>query len=150
SSPPPFMAVVPIVSLWIWLQPFVQPYGYQFWVVPLAHGAQYLYFCYRVEARHFDSFLTEKLSGSAVRQALFYLGLVVATISLGYLGFIYVPSLLDRSNVMQYFGAAPNFFFLAAFVFFSTHHYVLDSVAWKPDSRARKLLGNCAEPVSTG
>jgi hypothetical protein len=131
---PPLLAVVPILSIWAWLQPFSQPFGFQASIAPIAHGAQYLHFAYKVESNGFDSGL-----GKSFRlRAIHFVGFTVATVLLGYLGFLYVPRILDSAKMIG--NAAPNFFLLAAFVFISMHHYIVDSVVWKHDSRARKLL----------
>ena len=134
----PWLAVLPIVSVWIWLQPFFQPYGYQGWVVPIAHGAQYIYFAYRVENNSFDPLVESKLSTNWCGRMLYLIVLTVLVVFLGYAAFISVPVLLDRTKLIA--NVAPNFFFLSAFLFISLHHYLVDSVVWKQDSRARKLL----------
>jgi hypothetical protein len=133
---PPFQAAIPILSVWIWLQPFVQPYGYQFLVVPIAHGAQNLFFAYKVELNNFDP--SRKLVKSAVAKALFIVLLSVGTMVIGYLSFHTIPVMLDRAKLIA--DISPNFFFLAAFILISTHHYILDSVVWRHDSRARIVL----------
>jgi len=138
---PPFQAAVPILSIWIWLQPFVQPYGYQFLVVPIAHGAQNLFFAYKVELNNFDP--RRKLFTSAFGKATFIVCLSLATIVIGYLSFHTIPVMLDRARLIA--DLSPNFFFLSAFILISTHHYILDSVVWRHDSRARIVL----QPTNT-
>jgi len=131
---PPLLAVVPIVSIWAWLQPFSQPFGFQATIAPIAHGAQYLHFAYKVEANGFDS-----RSGKSLRlRAIHLVGFAVVTVLLGYLCFRYIPGILDNAKLLG--NVAPNFFLLAAFIFISIHHYIVDSVVWKHDSKARKLL----------
>ncbi|MBI2809264.1 MAG: hypothetical protein HYX67_00320 [Candidatus Melainabacteria bacterium] len=133
---PPFQAAIPILSVWLWLQPFVQPYGYQFLVVPIAHGAQNLFFAYKVELNNFDA--SRKLVKSAFSKALFLVLLSVAAMVIGYLSFHTIPVMLDRARLIA--DVSPNFFFLGAFILISTHHYILDSVVWRHDSRARIVL----------
>ncbi|HEY9731035.1 MAG TPA: hypothetical protein V6C89_03935 [Drouetiella sp.] len=133
---PPFRVVVPILAVWIWLQPFVQPYGYQFLVVPIAHGAQYLYYSWKVELNDFDPAQT-RLGHGAIRFAVLAL-LLLAAMAIGYASFHTLPVMLDQARLIS--GLSPNFFFLSAFILISTHHYVLDSVVWKQDSRAKKVL----------
>lgn len=133
---PPFQTAIPILSIWIWLQPFVQPYGYQFLVVPIAHGAQNLFFAYKVELNNFDP--TRKFVKSAAGKVFFLVMLSVATMVIGYLSFHTLPVMLDRARLIA--DLTPNFFFLAAFILISTHHYILDSVVWRHDSRARIVL----------
>lgn len=133
---PPFQAAIPILSIWIWLQPFVQPYGYQFLVVPIAHGAQNLFFAYKVELNNFDP--RRKSVTSALGKAFFLVALSVATMTLGYFSFHTIPVAMDKARFIA--DLSPNFFFLAAFILISTHHYILDSVVWRHDSRARIVL----------
>ncbi len=135
---PPLQAVVPILSIWIWLQPFLQPYMYQFLVVPIAHGAQNLFFAYKVESNNFDPILSRKLVKSSIGKAIFLISLTAIMISIGYMGFHTIPLFLDRSRLIA--DLTPNFFFLAAFILISTHHYLLDSVVWRSDSRAKIVL----------
>ena len=134
---PPFLALVPIISIWAWLQPFSQPFGFQFWVVPLAHGAQYLHFSYSVETNGFDERFRSvtKLKSRCIH----FLILFSITVFLGYAFFMWIPRTLDNAKLIS---AAPNFFFLSAFVFISIHHYILDSVVWRQNSRAKQLLRN--------
>lgn len=133
---PPFQAAIPILSIWIWLQPFVQPYGYQFLVVPIAHGAQNLFFAYKVELNNFDQsrMLVKSVTGKVLSLVL----LSAATMAIGYLSFHTIPVMLDKARLIA--DLTPNFFFLAAFILISTHHYILDSVVWRHDSRARIVL----------
>jgi hypothetical protein len=135
---PPALSLLPLVSVWIWLQPFCQPYGYQAWVVPLAHGAQYLYFAYRIEGNDFDPIFQKMKSKHTLQKTIYMLVLSVAAIALGYACFVQVPVLLDKARILP--TVAPNFFLLAAFIFINTHHYLIDGVVWSKDSRAKKLL----------
>jgi hypothetical protein len=131
---PPLLAAVPILSIWVWLQPFCQPYGFQAWVVPLAHGAQYIWFACRAEGNIFAG----KTAAPARFRATRHLAIItLATIVLGYLAFYYVPLLLNKTHVLE--GVTTNFFLLAL-LFISMHHYAIDTVVWKADSRARKSL----------
>jgi hypothetical protein len=133
---PPYQVAVPILAIWIWLQPFVQPYGYQFLVVPIAHGAQYLFYSYKAELNNFDP-SQARFGHSLMRFAL--LGLLsLAAMFIGYVSFHSLPVMLDRARPIA--DLSPNFFFLSAFILISTHHYVLDSVVWRGDSRAKKAL----------
>jgi hypothetical protein len=135
---PPILAILPVLSVWIWLQPFCQPYGFQAWVVPLAHGAQYLYFAYRVENNSFDPTVQRTLSANFKGRLVYLICLTFVVIGLGYVGFMFIPVMLDRDRLLTQ--VPGNFFLLAAFLFISLHHYMVDSVVWKHDSRARKLL----------
>jgi hypothetical protein len=139
---PPALAVLPVLSVWIWLQPFCQPFGFQAWVVPLAHGAQYLYFAYRVENNSFDPIVERKLSTSFYGRLIYLVCLTGIVVALGYAGFMYIPVMLDRERLLP--DVTGNFFLLAAFLFISLHHYMVDAVVWKHDSRARKLLRKTA------
>jgi hypothetical protein len=135
---PPILAVVPIFSVWLWLQPFWQPYGYQLWVVPLAHGAQYLYFALKVEGNNFGG---GEFKSSAAK-VIYLIGLTGVIILVGYLGFVYVPLFLDAGRTCSRF--TPNFYMIATFVLISTHHYIVDGVVWRRDSRSKKLLYGAA------
>jgi hypothetical protein len=127
---PPLSSSVSILSVWLWLQPFFQPYGFQAGVVPLAHGLQYLYFAGRAEAGGFDTSRTLRTLGF-----LLLFGLLVA---FGYFTYRYLPVLLDGTGMVRHL--APNFFILAAYIFLNTHHYMIDSVVWRGDSRLRSLM----------
>jgi hypothetical protein len=111
---------------------------YQFLVVPIAHGAQNLFFAYKVESNNFDPILSRKLVKSSIGKAIFLISLTAIMISIGYMGFHTIPLFLDRSRLIA--DLTPNFFFLAAFILISTHHYLLDSVVWRSDSRAKIVL----------
>jgi len=138
---PPLQVAIPILSIWLWLQPFVQPYGFQFLVVPIAHGAQNLFFAYQVEMNNFDSSL------ASLKRKLQPFGLLIVlsllAMAIGYMSFHTIPIMLDRARLVP--GLLPNFFFLSAFILISTHHYVLDGAVWKRDSRARQVLQGITE-----
>lgn len=138
---PPFQFAIPILSIWFWLQPFVQPYGFQFLVVPVAHGAQNLFYAYQVEINNFDSSL------ASIKRKLQPFGLLIVlsllAMAIGYMSFHTIPVMLDRARLIP--GLLPNFFFLSAFILISTHHYVLDGAVWKRDSRARQVLQGITE-----
>ena len=125
---PPAPLVIPILSLWFWLQPFFQPYGFQLWVVPMAHGLQYIYYCFKVESKE-ASVINKNL-----KALLLYFTFAVA----GYWLFRSIPTALDRAGLFNHLSA--NFFFVTAYVFLSLHHYVIDSVVWKSDSKMKQLL----------
>jgi len=63
--------------------------------------------------------------------------MTLATTILGYFAFYYLPLLLDKTRMLE--GVTTNFFLLAL-LFISLHHYVIDTVVWKPDSYARRSL----------
>jgi len=132
---PPLMAALPFVALYVWLQPFCQPFGFQAWIVPMAHGAQYEYFAGRVE-------LSGQMRNSArvfsakIAMRLLLLFSVLAVI--GYCGFITLPQLLTSTHMAG--TAVPNFFFIAAFIFLTLQHYIVDGVVWGQDSRARQTI----------
>jgi len=130
---PPFLAFISILSIWVWLQPFYQPYGYQAWVVPLAHGAQYIWFACRAEGNMF----AEKIAQAEFRVIRHLALITLATMVLGYFAFYYLPLLLDKTRMLE--GVTTNFFLLAL-LFISLHHYVIDTIVWKPDSCARQSL----------
>jgi hypothetical protein len=139
SKFPPLMALVPVVSIWAWLQPFCQPFAFQIWLVPLAHGAQYLYFAYSVESRGFDQI---QPPSSQENRTVHIVAVSLCAILLGYVSFLFMPRILDSARLIN--NAAPNFFLLSFFSFISLHHYVVDSVVWHRDSRARELLREVA------
>ncbi len=139
KSLPPLLAVLPVVSVWVWLQPFCQPFGCQGWVVPIAHGAQYLYFAYRVEGAGFDPLVAKQVKRHRLLPPLYLCLLTVLLIAAGYMAFIGVPLAVDHTGVAR--SISPTFFFLTAYLFLSTHHYMIDTVLWKNDSRAKQMLG---------
>jgi hypothetical protein len=131
---PPLSASVSILSVWLWLQPFCQPYGFQAGVVPLAHGLQYMYFAGRAEVGGFDSKMT-KLPRAKWLCLVVLFGLLVL---FGCLTYTNLPVLLDGTGLVKHM--VPNFFILAAYIFLNTHHYMIDSVVWRGDSRLRCLM----------
>jgi hypothetical protein len=135
---PPVLAALPVVSVWLWLQPFVQPFGYQGWVVPIAHGAQYLYFAGKVESNSFAPEFAAQCGKSRGLKAVLVLAVGAAVIVIGYLCCLYFPLMLDIAFARKIVTA--NFFLVASYLFVSLHHYMVDSVVWKNDSRARQLL----------
>ena len=137
----PLHAALPIVSVWLWLQPLLQPFGFQAWVVPIAHGAQYLYIAHKVEwnsAGGFDSLLKKQVEKNNNLRGPFFVGLSLLAVFIGYLSWQYCPLMLDLTYANKVVTA--NFFFVAAFLFISLHHYLIDTVVWKKDSHARDLL----------
>lgn len=139
---PPLLAALPIVSIWLWLQPMFQPYGYQAWVVPVAHGAQYLWFSLRVENNNFSGRLDQTDHRWASSNTVYLICVGAACVLLGYLTFQYFPLMLDRTLIGPRLGI--NFFMIAGFIFISVHHYIVDSVVWKHDSRVRKMLSKAS------
>lgn len=135
---PPLNASVSILSVWLWLQPFFQPYGFQAGVVPLAHGLQYLYFAARGEAGGFDSKIAKIAKGNIKLRTLWLILLFGLLSASGYLTYRYLPVLLDNTGLVKHL--APNFFLMAAYIFLNTHHYMIDSVVWRGDSRLRRLM----------
>jgi len=138
SKLPPMVASVPVISVWLWLQPFSQPFGYQAWVVPLAHGAQYLFFALRVENAKLDAITGSSLLKTKVGRIFFIAAMALSLIGIGFLSFNYLPVLFDQKHFVP--GLNGNFFLLAAFIFLSLHHYFVDAVVWKHDSQAKVLL----------
>ncbi|MBS1994245.1 MAG: hypothetical protein JSS83_27225 [Cyanobacteria bacterium SZAS LIN-3] len=135
---PPVSACLPIISVWLWLQPFCQPFGFQAGVVPLAHGLQYLYFSARAEVGGFDQTLSKTLSKNRLLQLVALTALFAALVGSGYLAYKYVPVMLDGTAMVK--NMAPNFFILAAYIFFNTHHFMIDAVIWRGDSRLRPMM----------
>jgi hypothetical protein len=133
---PPLSSGVSVLSLWLWLQPFCQPFGFQVGVVPLAHGLQYLYFAGRAEAGGFDG----KAANAAPdgKQALRLVIVFALLVAFGFVTYRYLPFLLDGTGMVKHL--APNFFILAAYIFLNTHHYMIDSVVWRGDSRLRPIM----------
>jgi hypothetical protein len=127
---PPALSIVPIAALYCWLQPFLQPYGFQLWAVPIAHGAQFLYCAARAEGNGFS----KNTFGNSYIQVAVSAALCAG---LGYLLFISLPVFFASSLPLR---AQHNFYFIAAYVFFSLHHYNVDGVIWKHGSRARATL----------
>lgn len=134
---PPVSVWMPILAVTVWLQPFFQPYGFQLWIVPLAHGFQYLYFSLLAESTGFDHHL-DKVNRTTYLKTVLYLMFFTAMCLAGYAAFRGVPLWFDNHHVLS--GVSPNFFFVAAYMFISVHHYVIDGVAWKPDSKAKQII----------
>lgn len=129
---PPWLLLLPIAAVWAWLQPFMQPYGFQAWVVPIAHGAQYLYFAARTDARGFTKPIKPQIGQ-------FHIAAVFIVVALcGYFAFLQIPVALDETCMNK--DISPKFFLLAFFLFLNIHHYFIDSIVWKSDSRAKQLL----------
>lgn len=133
---PPATAAMTMVALWLWLQPFFQPYGFQATVVPIAHGLQYLYFAAKGEANGFARQQVTCTSDS--KGWLVALSVFVILVPCGYFAYKYLPVALDRTTLVH--SLAPNFFILCAYIFFNTQHYVIDSVIWRRDSKLYGLF----------
>ena len=83
--------------------------------------------------------MLETIKSKGTWQKPIYLFVVsIAAIAIGYAAFVHIPVFLDQTRVLP--DVAPNFFLLAAFIFINTHHYLIDTVVWSKDSRAKKLL----------
>ncbi len=134
---PPVIVCMPILAVTVWLQPFFQPYGFQLWIVPLAHGLQYLYFSLVAESGGFDPHL-DKINRTAYLKTVLYVCFFAFMCLAGYAAFRGLPLFLDNSHALT--TVSPNFFFVAAYMFLSVHHYVIDGVAWRPDSRAKQVI----------
>lgn len=135
---PPLSSCTTFLSVWLWLQPYFQPYGFQISVVPLAHGLQYLYFSGRAESRGFAD-TSDTLKCQSQRTAFLFLGFIFLVLaSGGYFFYKLLPVMLDSNTVINHM--SPNFFIIAAYIFLNTHHYMIDSVIWKGDSRLRPLI----------
>lgn len=133
---PPASAIMTIVALWLWLQPYFQPYGFQATLVPFAHGLQYLYFAAKGEANGFAS--KQASNNSTHKGWLVAISVFVILVPCGYFAYKYLPVALDRTTLIH--SLAPNFFILCAYIFFNTQHYVIDSVIWRRDSKLYSLF----------
>jgi hypothetical protein len=141
----PLNATLVILALWVWLQPFCQPFGYQAWVVPMAHGVQYMYVAIHVESNNLhhahrdksssDSTFFSRFLSHARNRHLLLFAFALLAVFVGYWLFVGVPVSLDHSMLFR--GACPNFFFLSAFMFLTTHHYMVDTILWKKGSKLR-------------
>jgi hypothetical protein len=140
SKLPPMVSSVPLIAAWLWLQPFIQPFGYQAWVVPLAHGAQYLFFALRVENAKLDAKVNSGPYTTNGNRIPNMVAIFLSLIGIGFLCFNFLPVLFDQKHFVP--GLNGNFFLLAAFIFLSLHHYCVDAVVWKHDSQAKALLRN--------
>ncbi|MBK9620083.1 MAG: hypothetical protein IPO31_12985 [Candidatus Obscuribacter sp.] len=133
---PPAPTIMTMVALWLWLQPFFQPYGFQATIVPFAHGLQYLYFAAKGEA---NGFARKQVTSSSNSKAwLLTLSVFVILVPCGYFAYKYLPVALDRTTLIH--SLAPNFFILCAYIFFNTQHYAIDSVIWRRDSKLYSLF----------
>jgi hypothetical protein len=142
---PPLNATVSLVSGWLWLQPWWTPFGFQLFIIQIAHSVQYLSFVYRVEKNDFSG-LAKQSDGDEKKPApslkpnpLFYAALVSMVIFVGFLGFQAIPDWLDREKFYPFLTA--NFFLIAAAMLLNVHHQVIDGVVWRAKkSRVRSLL----------
>lgn len=133
---PPAPAILTMAALWLWLQPFFQPYGFQATIVPFAHGLQYLYFAAKGEA---NGFARKQVSSASNSKAwLVTLAVFVILVPSGYFAYKFLPVALDRTTLVH--SLAPNFFILCAYIFFNTQHYIIDSVIWRRDSKLYSLF----------
>lgn len=129
------MRYIPVVSLWVWLQPFIQPFGYQAWIVPLGHAIQYLWYVGKVESRGFSP----RAKQESGKRTLYLAVLTIGIAGIAYFCFRILPELV--SNQLAIPTIPPGFFAVLAYIMLSTHHYSIDGVVWKdPNSRARQLL----------
>lgn len=133
-----FMAYV--VSLYVWLL-FVRIHPLWLLLVPALHSLQYLAVVWRYQLNYESRAVPEEEKRSwwarnwhgpenrRARLAWFAaLGVV-----LGYLGFWWVPELLQQ-NVSFITPTQGAVFFFACWIFINVHHYFLDSVMWRRDN----------------
>jgi hypothetical protein len=121
---PSLVTAIPIVSTYAWMQPFWTAYGFQIWIVPLAHCIQYLYFCYFVERGKQATLGKLTITKEMVFQ-FSAIGVVIGVA--GYAAFEFIPGKLDSFK----WWPIPFFVILAANVLINMHHYLIDGVIWK-------------------
>jgi hypothetical protein len=140
---PPPSAWGAYLGLLLWLQPYWYfAYGYHLWVIQFGHCAQYLYFVVLVER---SGFMGEKFRRSAFGVA----AVTAAIFVLGYLGFEWIPTQLDRN--IGYVIFPVSFFILSAGFFINFHHYFIDAIVWRnPQSIIRPLLQSAARKETSG
>jgi hypothetical protein len=133
---PSLNAATPILSIYLWLQPFWWPFGYQLWIVPIAHCIQYLFFCFHAER---GGELPVMADAPSPRVYARYFIISVFVMVLSYLIFDYVPHHMDYMFI-GYFATA-NMAVVGINVVINLHHYIIDAVVWrKPSSHARQRL----------
>ena len=138
---PPLNTVVSVLSLYLWQQTFWWPFGFQLWMVPLAHAIQYLTFVHRVEAGGFRELSKGEENPRLAKKPgpFYFILLTLAVMLLGFLGFEGIPIWLDRLHPSSIMTA--NFFVIAANILINVHHYFIDGAVWRsPESKVRTLL----------
>jgi hypothetical protein len=82
-----------------------------------------------------ESRFFSRISSLARKRHLLLFALALLSVIAGYWLFVGVPVFLDKSMLLR--GVCPNFFVLSAFIFLTTHHYMVDTVLWKKGSKLR-------------
>lgn len=116
-----------LVTLYIWLFGRLNPVVFIF--IPALHSLQYLLIVWRFEINR-----TAAVKKSTMSAKWRLAGFGATGILLGYLGFRFVPQLLNGqvSYDQETFG---TFVFLFIFwIFINVHHYVIDNVIWRGEN----------------
>jgi hypothetical protein len=134
---------IAFLSLYAWYLPFSY-HPHFFYMIPFFHSLQYLLFVGAVKTKQYSEGLNfQKSEGRKLwiqRLGLFF----GSSFLLGCLTFLWLPSGLDW-YVKNYH---PDFsrlmggqIFIAVFhLFINIHHYFIDNVIWKKDSKSLKTL----------
>lgn len=133
-----------LVTLYGWML-FVRLSPLWVLVVPALHSLQYLLVVYRYELNYEkarpNAFSSPELGpmrrlfGQLYRAKM--LGFALLGVTLGFLGFFGLPSIL-QSNVETDAVFGPTLFMFVFWIFINVHHYFLDSVMWRrenPDTK---------------
>ena len=133
GSPPPMLAIVAWISIFVWYAVMARDPKALFWV-QIAHAIQYLAFPVRMELNKAHASSPHSASRSALHMAYYAIGLLLISFIIGQV----VPKAM-MGAVGDLFGeepgkAAP----ILILMFINIHHYFTDGVLWRisnPDVR---------------
>jgi hypothetical protein len=125
-----------VTTLYLWVI-FVRINPLIIVVVPTFHSLQYLAVVWRYQlnagarealAQRRATMLERVWPDGAWRRLALFVGL--GTLA-GYLGFMAVPGLLDKTLPYDHHLFGPSLFVFAFYIFINVHHYMLDNVMWR-------------------
>lgn len=113
--------LTPWIAFYVWWIPIGRVPEYYLLMVPFFHSLQYLPFAFRLESGKIRSSKWFNLEVSIK---------IIALLSVGFLSFEFIPTLLDKTLETSTYQS--SWFFLTAIpVFINIHHFFIDSVIWK-------------------
>ncbi|MCM0605985.1 MAG: hypothetical protein KA715_07825 [Xanthomonadaceae bacterium] len=131
---PSLNLITPWIAFYIWWIPVSSLGEYYFLAVPFFHSLQYLAFAYRRDVSRAQNMKKFNFTMSVRVVLLLFMGLIT---------FELLPSFLD-SYSESYWNFRTWFFMISIPVFINIHHYFIDSVTWKFESKevSESLLKN--------
>lgn len=136
KRPPVNGTVAYLTSIYAWLL-FARINPLFILVIPAFHSLQYLLVVWRFQINR-ERGLAGVSAGFTRAMALRLARFAIAGLVLGFAGFWFLPSMLDKAAAYdrEVFGAA--MFLFVFWIFINVHHYFLDNVMWRrenPDTK---------------